>query len=580
MTSFQRSPSARRLLSAPLAIGIFLSVTGCGGGGSSGGGGGAPPTVNSVSPAQGAVGVPTNTRLNVAFSSAMDIYSFDTTNFRLTGPGSTPVAGAVESVDQAGNVTFEPVSDLATDTLFTATVSEGVRDLAGNALATDFVWTFTTGVTTDTTQPLVTVTSPDDGATGVATNSKLAATFNEAMDPATLTQTTFTLTQGASTTGQVSYSDSAETAVFAPDQPLLPGTVYTARLSTSVKDLAGNALSVAHVWSFTTGTGQDTSPPTVASTNPDDLDVDVARNKRVNATFSADMDPTTISTLTYRLTGPNDVTVSGTVSYDTPSRVGTFAPTADLASNTQYTATVTTGAKDLAGNSLVIDEVWTFMTGGNNATQGPLPVNLGSAANFAVLAGAAVTNTGPTEIFGNVGLHPGSSVGGFPPGIVHGLFEVGTPTALAAKGDLTVAYNDAQGRVDPILLANGNLGGLTLTPGVYTFATNLQLSGTGPQAILTLDAQGDATAVWIFQCKAGFDATSGTSIVLSGGAKAANVYWAVASTASFGTTVSFVGTVMAEASVTLATGATLNGRALASSANVTLDSNTITLPSR
>jgi hypothetical protein len=577
MSSFQRTTA--RLLGAPLAIGLFLSVAGCGGGSSSGGGGGAPPTVSSVSPAAGATGVPTNTSFNATFSGPMNPATITPTTFKLTGPGSTPVSGDVTFVDLTSVATFEPSGALTGDTLYTATLTTGITDLGGTPLASDFVWTFRTGLTADTTPPVVTFTVPARGATGVATNSKATATFNESMDPSTIKASTFVLANGASATGDVVYADAGKTATLTPDQDLLVNTEYTATLTTQVRDLAGNALSVAYVWTFTTGSNRDTSRPTVTSTNPANNATNVPRNKKVNATFSEAMDPATLTTQNYRLAGPGTTSVAGTISYDPLSKVTTFSPLTDLASNTLFTATVTTGVKDAAGNALANDKVWTFTTGANNANQGAQPVNLGSAANFAVLAGSAVTNTGATEIFGNVGLHPGSSVGGFPPGVIHGVQEIGTPTALAAKGDLTTAYTDAQGRVNPIVLANNNLGGLTLAPGVYVSATDLMLSGTGPQAILTLDAQGDSTAVWIFQCKAAFLTTSGTSIVLSGGAKAANVFWAVGSRATLGTTTTFYGTILAETAVNLSTGATLTGRALAQSAEVTLEGNTITLPS-
>jgi hypothetical protein len=569
--SSSRTTSAARLLSAPLAIGLFLSVTGCGGGGSSGGGGG-PPSVSSVSPGAGSTGVPTNTSFNATFSGPMNPATITPTTFTLAGPGSTPVTGSTTADSDVA--TFRPSSALAGDTLFTATLTRDIKDRGGNSLASPFVWTFGTGVTADDTPPTVTLTVPAQGTTGVGTNTRVTATFNESMDPATITTSSFRV-QGS--TGTVTYADAGRTAVFTPDQDLLPSTQYTATLSTQNEDLAGNSLSSSYVWTFTTGAGRDTSTLEVTSTNPDNGATNVPRNKKVNATFSDAMDPSTITTSTYRLAA-GTTPVAGTIAYDAPSNVATFLPAADLAGNTEYTATITTGARDAVGNSLPIDEVWTFTTGSNSANQGQLPVDLRSAGNFAVLAGTAVTNTGQTVVNGNVGLAPGSSVGGFPPGVINGTQHVANPAADAAKLDLTTAYIDAQGRSTNPIQMPGNLGGLTLAPGLYVRATDVLLSGTGSQAILTLDAQGDSTAVWIFQCKAAFTTTSGTSIVLAGGAKAANVFWAVGSTAILDTTTTFYGTIMAETAVNVRTGATITGRALARSGEVTLEGNTITLP--
>jgi hypothetical protein len=206
------------------------------------------------------------------------------------------------------------------------------------------------------------------------------------------------------------------------------------------------------------------------------------------------------------------------------------------------------------------------------------PVALLTAGNFTVLAGSAVSSTGATVVTGDMGLSPGlgTAVTGFPPGTYSGTLSTGSaPAALAAKLDLTTAYNDAAGRtlcrttVTPI-----NLGGKTLTPGLYWSGTSLEItSGT-----LTLDAQGDSNAVFIFQSASTLTTTSGLGIVLAGGAKASNIFWQVGSSATIGTTSAFYGTIMADQSVTMNTGASLNGRALARIGAVTLAGNTVTRP--
>jgi hypothetical protein len=199
------------------------------------------------------------------------------------------------------------------------------------------------------------------------------------------------------------------------------------------------------------------------------------------------------------------------------------------------------------------------------------PVGLGTTDSFAVLAGSTVTNTGPSVISGSVGLDPGSAVTGFPPGLVlAGTTHVSDGVALQAKNDLITAYNDAAGRSSTATIS-GDLAGRTLTPGVYTSASSLGLSGA-----LTLDAQGDPSAVFVFQAGSTLIVGSGSLVNLIGGAQACNVYWQVGSSATIGTGAAFVGNILALTSISMTTGATLNGRALARDGAVTLDTNTIT----
>jgi hypothetical protein len=182
-------------------------------------------------------------------------------------------------------------------------------------------------------------------------------------------------------------------------------------------------------------------------------------------------------------------------------------------------------------------------------------VFLGQAGSYAVLGASTVTNTGPTIVNGNLGVWPGTAVTGFGPGVINGSEDAGTVTAQHAQASLQIAYNDAAARTATnITHLAGDLSGLTLTPGLYKSTSSLSLSGT-----LTLHGSG----VYIFQIASALTVTSGGTIVLSGGATSANVFWQVGSSATLGTTANFKGTIMALASISLATGAKLDGRALA-----------------
>ncbi|WP_030771848.1 ice-binding family protein, partial [Streptomyces sp. NRRL F-2664] len=199
------------------------------------------------------------------------------------------------------------------------------------------------------------------------------------------------------------------------------------------------------------------------------------------------------------------------------------------------------------------------------------PVPLGTAASFAVLAGSEITNTGPTVITGDLGVSPGTAISGFPPGIVNGTIHSGPvdPVGLQAKNDLVVAYNNAAGQSTDAILPP-DAGGLTLVPGVYTAPSTLGLTGT-----LTLDAQGDPNAVWVFQVGSSLTTASSSSVSLINGGSPCNVFWQIGSSATLGTETDFIGTIMALTSISLTTGADIDGRALARNGAVTMDTNVI-----
>ncbi len=200
------------------------------------------------------------------------------------------------------------------------------------------------------------------------------------------------------------------------------------------------------------------------------------------------------------------------------------------------------------------------------------PVPLGTADSFAVLAGQSITNTGPSVITGDIGVSPGTSITGFPPGLVNGTQHSADAVALQAKSDLVAAYNDAAGQATDSALPP-DAGGLTLVPGVYTASSTLGLTGT-----LTLDAQGDPQAVWVFQVGSSLTTATASQVSLINGASPCNVFWQIGSSATLGTNSTFVGSILALTSISATTGASIDGRALARNGSVTLDTNRITRP--
>ena len=203
-------------------------------------------------------------------------------------------------------------------------------------------------------------------------------------------------------------------------------------------------------------------------------------------------------------------------------------------------------------------------------------VSLGMADSFAVLAGTTVTNVNNpgTIITGDLGVSPGSAITGFPPGIVNGTIHAADALAGQAQVDLTTAYNTAAALPCNVDLTGQDLGGLTLTPGVYCFSTSAQLTGT-----LTLDFQGNANAVFVFKIGSTLTTASGSSVVMinNGPTSLCNVFWQVGSSATLGTSSTFLGNILALTSISLNTGAGLTGRALARNGAVSLDTNPVSV---
>jgi len=296
--------------------------------------------------------------------------------------------------------------------------------------------------------------------------------------------------------------------------------------------------------------------------------------KFVTATFSSQINPVTLNAASFKLapTGQAPV-VPASVTYNANTRIATLATQSALLPNTAYTAVIEGSVANDTGAPRGCNFEWVFKTAAAplNSLQA---VNLDCAADFAILAGSTVTNTGPTVINnGDLGLSPGSAVTGFPPGrVIGGVIRINDVKANDAKLCLTTAYNDAAGRTTAPILLSGNIGGQTLAPGLYKSTSTLEISSGD----LTL--AGPADGVWIFQIASTLTTTAARQIILSGGAQAKNVFWQVGTSATLGTTSDFKGNILANQSITLNTGAVLNGRALTRIAAVSLDTNIVTKP--
>ena len=324
------------------------------------------------------------------------------------------------------------------------------------------------------------------------------------------------------------------------------------------------------------------SHPSSTSTSPANNVTGVARNNGPSITFSEAMDPATINATTFTLK-QGTTPVAGTVSYS--GTTATFTPTVTLAANTQYTATMTTGAKNLKGVALASNITWSFTTGGNTSTLAA--VSLGSAGNFVVLAKTAINNSSTSAVTGNLGLSPAATsyvtglsltnATGYATSaqVTGSIFaaDMADPTPInltTAVNNMVTAYNDAAGRPTPDFseLGTGNIGGKTLVAGLYKWSSTVTIP-----ASITLS--GSANDVWIFQIAGNLTMSSAVNMTLIGGAQAKNIFWQVAGQATLGTTSHFEGTILSQTGITLQTGASMNGKALAQTA-VILDGNTVT----
>ncbi|TRX31883.1 DUF3494 domain-containing protein [Flavobacterium sp. ZT3R18] len=518
---------------------------------------GESPIVASANPENGTTNVPLNKTISVDFNQEMKASTFDLASFTLQG--TTLVAGTVSFSGKTA--TFSPTAPLTANTTYTGTIKTTVQNIMGNTLAADYVWTFSTGASLN---PMVISTDPITKATNVVLNKIVAANFNMPMNQATINASTFTIKQGTIVVaGSVSYSGT--TAYFKSSVPLMANMIYTATITTEAKNIQGTALVNNYVWTFTTGA---TTAPMILSTDPIDNATAISLNKTISATFNIAIDPTTINDKTF--TVKNGTTLlTGVVSYT--GTTATFDPSTDLVPGTTYTATIS-GAKNMEGIAIANDYVWNFST--SSSLIGTI-VNLGSAERFGILAGVGVSNNaGFSEIRNmDVGISPGvrSSVTGFPPaiiveGAIYASNDIAPPGISAmlikAKQDLTNAYLFAEGASTPApATVSGDQGGKTLAPGIYKSTSTLLIQSGD----LTLDAQGDANAVWIFQVASDFTTVGGAggNVILSGGAQAKNIFWQVGRSATIGNYTTFKGNILALTSITMNSHATAQGRMLA-----------------
>jgi Ice-binding-like/Bacterial Ig-like domain len=583
-----------------------------------------PPTVTFTNPAAGAVNVPLNQKIAATFSVPMNpatISAAGTFTLAVTAGG----AAVLGTVTYSGNTAvFSPAANLTASTQYTATITTAAKDLTGVAMAANFVWSFTTGLTATVVAPTVVSTIPASGAVAVPLNQRVSATFSVPMNPASiLAAGTFTVAVagvgGAAVAGTVAYA--GNTAVFTPNANLTASTQYTATITTAAQNLTGTPLAANFVWSFTTGIAASAAAPTITVTNPASAAINVPVNTAVNATFSVAMDPTTINNVTFTLAiAGGGAAVNGTVTYNPATLIATFTPLANLTLGTQYTATVSNQVKSLTGLALVAGVApnpWSFTVGG---AVGPIGPPLGAAGTFGSFGGGAgITNQGlltivngdlgttavSTAVTGfhdggvgctytetplNVGTVNGKIYTAAPPPTVNCPTE-GTAATFAiatqAASDALTAFNNLSpanrpGGIDP---GAGQLGGLTLAPGLYKSASGtFQITGSD----LTLDAQNNPNAIFVFQMASSLTvgaAGAPRSITLINGAQAKNVFWQVGTAATIngaggGT---MVGTIIAAAGVTFSTSGnvtvtTLNGRALGLNASVTMVNTVVNVP--
>ena len=554
------------------------------------------PIVESTNPLSNALNVPLGQVITATFNEEMDPGSITSTSFIVTG--SSPIAGTVSYSGKTAS--FKPLSLLSENTTYTAKITTKAKDAMGNFLQLEYVWVFSTGTLL---RPVVIAVDPINNATAVPLNKVISATFNMDMNPATLNNTTFKVNQGVNAvTGTISFTGS--TVSFVPATPLLPNKIYTVTITTGAKNSLDTAMAADYTWNFTTD-----MIPTVTGTDPLDNAINVALNQTVTANFSIIMDAASITAATFILK-QGTTTIPGTVSYS--GTTASFNPTNSLVLGKVYTATITNGAKSASGTPLANNYVWNFTT--MLLPAAPINIDLGTAAMFGAFGGnAGITNQGLNTVINNgslgttaastlvTGFHDGLivytetplNVGNVTGDIFTAPPAPGTATSFATAQKGLLDANAAYLSISPAAKPGGSdpnageLGGLTLAPGVYKSASGTFKISNGN---LTLDAQGDPNATWIFQTASGLTVgiagpTGAKSVIMINGGLPKNVFWYVGSAATINSAGggTMVGTIIANSGVTFSTAGNanqtvLNGRAISLVASVTMVNTTINVP--
>ncbi len=387
------------------------------------------PAVSSVSPTNGSTGIAITSAVTATFNEAMDSSTITGSTFTLTQSGGSQIAATVAYASGSNTATLTPSAPLINNTTYTATVTTGVKSSGEVALTSPFSWTFTTAAGP---APTVTVVSPTSGANGVAVTTAVTAIFSEAMNSSSITGSTFTLTPngGSAVAATVAYNSTNQTATLTPSGTLSYNTTYTATITTGVQSSLGAALATNYTWQFTTATAP---APAVTAVTPTNGSTTAAITTAVAATFNQAMNSSTITASTFTLTGPGNASVQGTVSYNAGTSVATLTPSANLAFNTTYTATISTAVTSAGGVALSAPYSWSFTT-----TTAPAPtvnttvpangatgVNINNAltATFSVpmnsstITASTFTLTGPgnSAVSGLVSYNTGTSTATFTP---------------------------------------------------------------------------------------------------------------------------------------------------------------------
>jgi len=346
---------------ASLVFGVLLiaaCLTGCGGGGSDGTTtipskqqDTAKPVVNSSTPAHNCVGVGTTSAITLVFNESIDPATINPQSFTLLENGSTSIPGSITYVGTTAQ--FKPASTLAANASYTATVTTGVKDLAGNALAASYSWQFTTGEAPDMSAPTVLTTYPASASTGVALNSAITVTFNEEIDPAAINAQTITLLKDGTIPVAGTVTHVGKTALFKPASTLSANASYTATVTTGVKDLAGNALAAPFTWVFTTviTVVSDTLGPEILTVSPPSGSMNVPVDSAIVISFNEPVMP-----FYYGLVDGRPVAVTFNDTYT----IVTLKPTNAMNSGATYTTLIR--LQDMAGNPMPAAFMWQFST--------------------------------------------------------------------------------------------------------------------------------------------------------------------------------------------------------------------------